>query len=124
MRKHEFLHNHPGWEKKLEIDKGHVIVDRQDWELARLNQKAERIEKLQKEFDTGAKVLGNLEHEPIVVTNIQFLDENHVVIWQAPCQFPFQDQKQATMFMNMILKIMSEYVEKTVKVEYLIKFLR
>jgi len=31
-RLHGFLHNHPGAEKELGLDKDHVIVDRKDWE--------------------------------------------------------------------------------------------
>jgi len=30
-----FLHNHPGTEKKLGLDENHVIVDREDWEKAK-----------------------------------------------------------------------------------------
>lgn len=31
----QFLHNHPGIEKRLGLDEVHVIVDRADWEKAR-----------------------------------------------------------------------------------------
>lgn len=42
-----FLHNHPGKEKQLELDKDHVIVDREDWELALkiLNETTENSKK-------------------------------------------------------------------------------
>ena len=32
---HRFLHNHPTKEKRLGLDKDHVIVDRDAWETAR-----------------------------------------------------------------------------------------
>jgi len=32
---YNFLHNHPMKEKSLKLDRGHVIIDRKDWEEAR-----------------------------------------------------------------------------------------
>ena len=45
--KQNFLHNHPGLEKKLGIDENHVIVDREDWEKARqtINDPFNNVEK-------------------------------------------------------------------------------
>lgn len=31
---HLFLHNHPKMEAELNVDKNHVIIDREDWEVA------------------------------------------------------------------------------------------
>lgn len=35
MIKSNFLHNHPQKERELGLDRNHVIVDREDWEIAK-----------------------------------------------------------------------------------------
>lgn len=45
-RAHEFLHNHPNTESMFRMDKNHVIVDRKDWELAKLSQPTDILPKV------------------------------------------------------------------------------
>lgn len=33
MPGYNFLHNHPGMERKLDLNSDHVIIDRLDWEI-------------------------------------------------------------------------------------------
>ena len=43
----KFLHNHPGSERILGVDPGHVIVDKKDWETAMVNGKLLLIRSLE-----------------------------------------------------------------------------